>query len=116
MAVHKIITYNAAGMNDESFSSGTWSISNVSVSVANDALAALFYVPATNYDVDAAAAITIEDADGLSISNTITLDVVPVNETPSVTEMDQTESKFVCTIKMASADMEIQIGKKGKGK
>ena len=27
--------------NDESFSSGTWSISGVSVSVANDALAAL---------------------------------------------------------------------------
>ena len=72
--------------------SGTWTISGVSVSVANDALAALFYVPATNYDVDATAAITIDDADGLSVANTIILDVVPINETPIATEMDQTLS------------------------
>ena len=78
--------------NGETFSSGTWSISGVSVSVANDALAALFYVPTANYDVDATATISIEDADGLSISDTIILDVVPINETPSATEMDQTLS------------------------
>ena len=50
------------------------------------------YTPTTNYDVDSSIAISIEDSNGSSITDTIIIDLVPTNDTPSATEMDQTLS------------------------
>ena len=60
------------------------------MTTANTALASLAYTPASNYDKDASATITVEDADGLTLTDTIILDVVPENEVPSATNTDQT--------------------------
>ena len=43
-----------------------------------------------NYDLDTAIGISIVDADGLSASGTIILDVTPVNEAPTAVNIDQT--------------------------
>ena len=50
----------------------------------------LTFLPSANYDVDATAAVVVTDADGDTVSGTVTLTNNPVNDTPSATNLDQT--------------------------
>ena len=74
----------------ESFSAGVWSISNVSTTLANAALADIAFLPTANYDVDTTAEVVVTDADGASINENNTLTNDPVNDIPSATNLDQT--------------------------
>ena len=73
---------------------GVWTITNTVASV-NAALAAVSFTPATNYDLDTTISVTIADGGEngtVPVTGTITLDVTPVNDQLSATNLTQTRS------------------------
>ena len=73
---------------------GVWTITGTIANV-NAALAAVSFTPATNYDLDTSIAVTIADGGEngtVAVTGTITLDVTPVNDQLSATNLTQTRS------------------------
>ncbi len=90
----------AAGMlttsGSASYTTGTgvWTITDTVANV-NAALAAVAFTPAADYDQDTSIAVSIADGgeDGtVAVTGTITLDVTPVNDQLSATNVTQTQS------------------------
>jgi len=85
-------TLTAASGKGETYDSGTgvWTITG-SVSDVNAALEDVMFLPETDYDLDTTVATHIEDDAGTGPTDgTITLDVMPVNDQVSATNLDQT--------------------------
>ncbi len=73
---------------------GVWTITNTIANV-NAALAAVSFTPATNYDQDTSIAVAITDGGEngtVPATGTITLDVTPVNDQLSATNLTQTRA------------------------
>ena len=83
-------TLSADSGNGETFLTGVWSMTSVTLAEANTVLAAMTYTPTTDYDTDASIAVSIADSNGPSITDTITLDLFPENEAPTATNTNQT--------------------------
>jgi len=83
----------AASGNGESYDGGTgiWTITG-STTAVNDALADVAFIPASDNETDSSVTTHIEDGTGTGPADgSITLDVTPVNDQPSATNMDQTQ-------------------------
>ena len=73
---------------------GEWTITG-SVSAVNTALANLAFTPLTDNDLDTSIAVSIDDGDEDTsgpLTGTITLDVAPVNDAPTATNLTTTSS------------------------
>ncbi|MEQ9638704.1 MAG: Ig-like domain-containing protein, partial [Alphaproteobacteria bacterium] len=73
---------------------GVWSITGT-VAAVNTALANLAFLPATENNQDTTIAVSIDDGDedgGGPLTGTITLDVTPVNDAPSATNLTSTSN------------------------
>ncbi len=71
---------------------GVWTISG-SLADVNAALAAVAFTPATDNDVDTTIATLIRDQDNVGpVAGVITLDVTPVNDAPTATNLTQTKT------------------------
>ncbi|MDJ0776571.1 MAG: DUF4347 domain-containing protein [Gammaproteobacteria bacterium] len=69
---------------------GVWSITG-SVAQVNTALANLVFFPALNNDVDTTIDVDIDDGSG-PLTGTIDLDVTPVNDAPTATNLNSTSA------------------------
>ena len=71
---------------------GVWTVTG-SVADVNAALAAVSFTPASNWDQDVTIATHVEDAAGAGPADgTITLDVTPVNDAPTATNLTQSKA------------------------
>ncbi len=84
----------AASGNGETYTAGTgvWTVTGT-ITAVNSALAATSFTPATNNDVDTTITTHVEDQDSAGPADgTITLDVTPVNDAPTATNLTQTKT------------------------
>ena len=71
---------------------GVWTVTGT-VAQVNAALASVSFTPATNNDVDATIATHIQDQDTVGPADgVITLDVTPVNDAPTATNLTNTKA------------------------
>ncbi|WP_196298688.1 DUF4347 domain-containing protein, partial [Stutzerimonas stutzeri] len=88
------LTTGTFGSAISSYNAGTgvWSVTG-SVADVNAALAAVAFTPAANWDQDVAIATRIRDAANTGPADgTITLDVTPVNDAPTATNLSQSKA------------------------
>jgi len=86
------LTTGTFGSATSSYNAGTgvWAVAG-SVTDVNAALAAVAFTPSTNWDQDVAITTRIRDAANFGpVNGTITLDVTPVNDAPTATNLTQT--------------------------
>ncbi len=85
--------------NGETFANGVWTVTGTAAQV-NTALAAARFIPGANYDRDTTITVHVADRAGYGPSDgTITLDVTPVEDTPTtgpstVTTLEDTAHVF----------------------
>jgi len=73
---------------------GIWTLTGT-VAQINNALANLVFNPAVNNDIDTSIAVDIDDGDedgGGALTGTITLDVTPINDAPTATNLSSTSN------------------------
>ena len=73
---------------------GVWTLTGT-VAQINNALANLVFNPAVNNDIDTSIAVDIDDGDedgGGALTGTITLDVTPINDAPTATNLSSTSN------------------------
>ncbi|MEQ9640777.1 MAG: DUF4347 domain-containing protein, partial [Alphaproteobacteria bacterium] len=86
---------------------GGWSITGT-VAAVNTALANLAFLPATENNQDTTIAVSIDDGDedgSGPLTGTITLDVTPVNDAPSATNLTSTSNYAEGTASVAITDI-----------
>ncbi len=84
----------AASGNGETYNegSGVWTVTGT-VSVVNSALAAVVFEPETNNDVNTTITTHVQDATATGpVDGSITLVVVPANDSPTATNLSQTKT------------------------
>jgi len=85
-------TLTASSGNGETYdgTTGVWTITGT-LDIVNAALAAVSFIPAANNDIDSNINVHVEDLAGTGPADVnILLDVTPVNDPPTATNMNQT--------------------------